>query len=543
MRTSTRRSRGWFRGGRGAAPGERARSGALLIVDPQAPGEFEGWSPGSARRTGVRAAILLAGGMAATAAAAPWTAADRAPESVPTAEARPVAAAPAPLGRPALGEDLVELGRRLFFDPGASHSKRVACASCHDPEHGYSDPAVVSNDDFGQTTRHSQPLLGLRLESPLHWDGEFASIEDLVAARTGAVRSRFGGYRGDGQAQETLLKVTPVAETLASAGLYGSAFEAAFGDPKPTPERLSMALGWYVRSLEPTPSPYDRYAAGDASALSPEAVRGLELFRGRAGCAQCHAADGERPAFTDHAFHNTGVAKSPAARARRGRGPVPGLDEGHGRFSKRAEHARAFKTPSLRDVALRAPYMHDGSFATLEAVVRYYALDCGSSGDDRMDARLAPFAAGRPAAETDQDVRDLVAFLVSLTGETRAGLATTEWSRRPEKMRLRFVNQDGTPYRGAVALAPAGDPIPAGGPSRAPSASAPFHVTTDAEGWVETPPPSTTHLSVRVLGANLRPVGGDFVPDTCREGVLTLEPGTPHLAGHGGGGAVRVRRR
>jgi cytochrome c peroxidase len=517
MRTSTRRWTGWG----GGLPKER-----------------RAWALG---------ATLLAGALVVVGATAPWNAA-RAAAATPVARtlaaaSLPATKVPSPIERPALGEDLVELGRRLFFDPGASHSKRVACASCHDPEHGYSDPQVVSSDDFGATARHSQPLLGLGLASPLHWDGEFASIEDLVSARTGDVRSRAGGgYRGEGQPPDVLMKVTPVAESLATAGLYAGAFEAAFGDPKPTRERLSMALAWYVRSLQAEPSAYDRYAAGDESALSPDATRGLELFKGRAGCAQCHTVEGDRPAFTDHAFHNTGIAKAPAGRGRRGRGQMVGLDEGRGRFSKRDGAVRSFKTPSLRDVALRAPYMHDGSFATLESVVRYYALECGTSGDDRMDARLTPFAAGRPAPEVDQDVTDLVAFLVALTGETRAGLAKSAWSHRPETMRLRFLQKDGKPYRGAVVLTPAGDPLPSDASASSPRSFAPRHATPDAEGWVTVAPPPATHFEVGLPGSNLRPASGDLVPDTCREAVLTLEPGGSLGMVRGTGGGMRQSR-
>src|SRR6202008_1499870 len=131
---------------------------------------------------------------------------------------------------------------------------------------------------------------------------------------------------------------------------------------------------------------------------------------------------------------------------------------------------------------------------------------------------------------------DLMAFLVSLTGERRAGIAETAWSHRPEKMRLRFVKQDGKPYRGAVVLAPAGDLLPDGGAAPSLRSLSPLHATPDAEGWVTVAPPFATHFAIGLPGANLRPTSGDLVPDTCREGVLTLEPGLSHHAQRGGRG-------
>src|SRR5437870_7578067 len=239
---------------------------------------------------------------------------------------------------------LVELGRRLFFDPGASHSTTVSCASCHSPDRGFADAATLSRDDFGLTQRHSQTVLNLASATPLHWDGEFATIEDLVPARTGDTRSVTGGYAPSGASpQGATLKVTPVAESLATAGLYSRAFQAAFGDPVPTRERLSQAIAAYVRTLSSTTSAFDRFLCGEA-ALEPEAARGYELFRGRAGCTQCHIAEGARPAFTDSNFHNTGFALRHPVR----RGPGDGSEAGRQRVSSRAEDARAFKTPSLR---------------------------------------------------------------------------------------------------------------------------------------------------------------------------------------------------
>jgi cytochrome c peroxidase len=464
---------------------------------------------------------LMAGGVGAAYLAASTV--EPAPGSASTC-VTPVAAVAreVALGAAALHEDpLVELGRRLFFDPGASHSTAVSCASCHRPEHGFSDPNPLSMDDFGTTTRRSQPVLNLASGVAFHWDGEFTSIEHLVFARTGDTRTVTGGYRGSDSTDGLTRKVVPVAEVLAKAGLYGEGFQAAFGDAQPTRERLAAAVAAYVRTLQSTESAFDRFRTGATDALTPAARRGLHLFQGRAGCAQCHSVEGARPLFSDERFHNTGLAqrRSGGRRVAAGRGvAAPDPQDGRRAVSKREGEARAFKTPSLRDVALRAPYMHDASHPTLDAVVRYYALECGKTGDTAIDPLLKPFDEGKPPEEVERDIADLVAFLNSLTGATRAGLATSAWSQRADRMRLRLVDLKGEPYCGPVAVAPAGDPLP----TSTPQPVTPLHLQPDAQGWIELTPFAATHVSIDVPGANLRAASGGFVPDTCREGTVTL---------------------
>jgi cytochrome c peroxidase len=420
----------------------------------------------------------------------------------------------------AVREDpMVELGRRLFFDPAASHSKNVSCASCHKPEHGFSDPAIRSADDFGTTPRHSQTVLNISATAPLHWDGEFATIEDLVSGRTGETRAADGGYTAGGIAGTR--RVTPVAESLAREGLYESAFTTTFGRGTPTKQQVSESIAAYVRTLNSTTSPFDRFLDGENGAMSPEAVRGFYLFRGRAGCAECHTMETRgRATFSDGLFHNTGIAQRPREgsckpdemRAERL------FAEGRKRVTERASDLRAMKTPSLRDVATRAPYMHDGSFATLAAVVRYYAVECGSVKDSTIDPRLQPFDAGQRAEDVNADVRDLVAFLNALTGERRAGLAETAWTARTTTMRLKFVDTKGAPSRSVVALAPGGDVLP----SAKPSPTTLVYRTPDIDGWITVEPFATTHVRVTIPGTDLRPVSGELVPDTCEEGVLVL---------------------
>jgi cytochrome c peroxidase len=482
-------------------------------------------------------------------------------------------------------QDLVELGRRLFADPAASAVGRTACLDCHDPDHGFSDPAALSRDDATFTPRRSQPLADLR--GPLHWDGAFASLEVLVALRmssTGRTRGdafephlpddylswQKGARRRRGPPADTTERIRErfpdvrrqlgtayvpavgvheqghVGQRLLESGRYRDVFDLASVLTAAQAEDIAIkAVLAYVKSLKSELAPIDRVAAGEPLVLEAAADRGLALFRGRAGCVRCHSLERDasgRASLGDGAFHNTGVAlrtfderlrkeerrlgieverlharlppkqvvASAEARAlaavRRALGakedtPTIFLDDGAGN--------RSFKTPSLRDVARRAPYMHDGSLATLEDVVRHYVAGCGD--DPMKDRRLKPFQA------SEQDVQDLVAFLRALDTPVRPGLPEHPWRDRGLATRVRLVDAAGAPLaQTEVLVEEAGDLAFRGaraGPSR--------RLTTDADGWIQTPVGGRTHLRF-VLGAGIRPAGGDLVPDVCRETTLTF---------------------
>jgi len=474
----------------------------------------------------------------------------------------------------------IELGRRLFFDPQVSRSEARSCASCHAPDHGWSDPDPTSADDVGDTRRHSQTILDAAFNPSAHWDGEFGSVEDLVLARVGTpiTGSEGGGYGGApgapadpvtpraprGRGPETgapdrarphgggITPATPgsapadpfaparrplrsevdvpatvlpvVADRIQANGRYAEAFQAAFGSRKVTLARLATAIAAFVHSVESTTSPFDRHRAGETGALSAAAERGLALFEGRAGCSECHIAKGEHPLFTDFDFHNTGVAwdidlnqfakgSFDGLRARLIRGRLPTdadfrtaatalMDRGRQGITQGTRDVRAFKTPTLRDVARRKPYMHDGRFDTLKDVVRYYADGCGT--DTEKDARLRGFQA------TPAEVDDLVAFLESLSGETRPGLTTKSWSRRVRTATLKFVDVEGRSLdRMDVELVPVGDPIP---DPRANDER--LALRTDGTGSVSYRPGARTHMRI-VLPDEIPVEGGDLVPDTC----------------------------
>lgn len=471
----------------------------------------------------------------------------------------------------------IELGRRLFFDPAASPSGARSCASCHSPDHGWSDPARVSADDVGDTRRHSQTILDAGFHANAHWDGEFASVEDLVVARLGTNPHRAtpgGGYGGHmpftpsrrgrrgsitknrkdakedvvtpGERRE-VAKAVPVhpgmsrivVKRLQHAERYGEGFKAAFGEKQVTLGRIAQAIAAFTYSVEATRSPYDRYVAGEADALSASAKRGLGLFNGRAGCNQCHTSEplteAAGPAFfTDFRFHNTGVAHhqlvgmdldadtEEALRVRIMRGALEGQENrvrkllmdlaDQGRFVRtfKAKDKRTFKTPTLRDVAKRGPYMHNGRFQTLAEVIAYYAGGCGP--DAHKSKLLKTFEC------SEQDTQDLVAFLESLSGESRPGKATSVWSRRARSTRMVLVDSVGKPLREQpVKLVPVGQALPVDRDG----AGEVLEAVTDRRGIVRFKHGNRTHMRVVVPGG-VEPTNGALIPDTCKNVVVAV---------------------
>lgn len=439
-------------------------------------------------------------------------------------------------------DDLVELGRRLFFDPAASRAGVRSCADCHDPKHGWSDPAVRSEDSRGPTRRHSQTLIDSYASPSAHWDGEFASIEDLIRARIASpppppaavtplvfaeptgevVTSRICGssysspvFRDvvprrpeprDPPGAPTAFLRADVADTdfptpdrrLDASGRYRAAFRATFGTSDASVDRMTAALAAFCRSIRSGESDYDRWAAGDATAMSEAAQRGFTLFQGAGQCADCHSVSEERAVFTDGRFHVTGVG----ARHRSTR-----TDEDLGAGVRTSEAPRSFKTPTLRDVSRRGPYMHDGAFASLRDVARHYL------GDAPEEPHLDPSFPRYRAQGTDLD--DVVAFLRALASDRRPGEAPAATRLRARLTRLEFLDANGEPWAGGrVVLQPAGDDLPD-------ADRVPRVLETDAEGCLEYVPPRTTHVRVHVE-PGLQPIDGAWIPDTCEEAVIRL---------------------
>jgi cytochrome c peroxidase len=259
----------------------------------------------------------------------------------------------------------VDRGRELFFDTRLSRDRTIACASCHDPERAFSDGRPVAIGVFNRIGRRSAPALVNRgYGRAFFWDGRAATLEEQVLQ---PIQDR-------NEMDMTLPEVS-----------------ARVGMPI---EEVSRSLARVVRSLLSGNSPFDRFINGDRDALTAEQQAGLQLFRGKANCTACHVG----PTFSDERFHNTGVAY------RDGRL----LDDGRFAVTARPEDRGAFKTPTLREIARTAPYMHDGSLATLAEVVGYY--DAGGNPNSGLDAEL------RPLKLSPAEKSSLVAFLRTLNG-------------------------------------------------------------------------------------------------------------------------------
>jgi cytochrome c peroxidase len=322
-----------------------------------------------------------------------------------------------PLGLPPLTGPLrsaaVDLGRSLFFDRRLSINATLSCGMCHVPEQGFTQNELRTPVGLeGRSVRRNAPALyNVAYRTTLFHDGREQTLEAQIWAPLLADDEMGNPDR------------SAVLRRVAELDGYRERFAAAYEEGL-TEATLGDALASYQRGLLSGDSPFDRwYFGGNDTALEARARRGFEVFEA-SGCASCHAV-GERAAhFTDDGFHNTGIAY----RARqRDRAPkrlqlapgvfielttsvaVPGVVE-DGRFEvtgSEAERGR-FRTPSLRNVALTGPYMHDGSLPTLAAVVKYYAA--GGAGDAAQDPRVRPLSLGAG------DEAALVAFLEALTG-------------------------------------------------------------------------------------------------------------------------------
>lgn len=371
----------------------------------------------------------------------------------------------------------IELGRRLFADPRFSANGAVSCASCHDPQKQFQDGLPVARG-VGTGTRRAMPIVGAGYATWWFWDGRkdglwaqaLGPLEDAVehgGNRTRMAQLLAAHYRKEYQ---TIFGAMPsLAELPRDAGPGGTAAEMAAWAAMDAGQReavsrifanMGKAIAAYEKSLPHQASRLDRYvdavAAGrsaDLAVLQPGEVRGLRVFIGKGQCVSCHNG----PLLTDQQFHNTGVPPRDAARPDRGRADAPARlrsdefnclgpfsDAGPGqcqelRFMVDDEPALlgAFKTPSLRGVAQRAPYMHAGQLTTLEQVVRHYvAAPHAAVGHSELTHRHAGSGAvsrhdeRAPIVLSEPDVADLVSFLETL-GAAPASAALAASDARP----------------------------------------------------------------------------------------------------------------
>ncbi|MFQ5679963.1 MAG: cytochrome-c peroxidase [Gemmatimonadota bacterium] len=279
----------------------------------------------------------------------------------------------------------VRLGRWLFFDPRLSADGKISCASCHRPENAFSEPTPVSTGIGGQMGGRKAPSFvnqAWTIYPHFFWDGRSSSLEDQAL---GPIQNPI----------EMGNSLTAMLATL-ERGSYAPYFEQAFGDDEITADRVAKAIAAYERTRLSGNSPWDRWQAGDENAVSDLVKRGHDLFFGRAGCNQCHLGQN----FTDSRFHTLGI----------GWDAEDGAFTDEGRFAVNGEERDlgAFKTPGLRDVTRHAPYMHDGSIATLREVIELY--NAGGIHNPFLSPRI------RPLGLDPEEVDALEAFLRALDG-------------------------------------------------------------------------------------------------------------------------------
>jgi len=309
----------------------------------------------------------------------------------------------------------VALGRKLYFDTRISTDGTVACATCHDPRHGFADPRgkpTSAGVGGAMGTRNAPTSLNAAFLATQFWDGRAATLEEqAVQPLINPIEHGFADSAA-------------VVAKLEGLGEYAAEFERAFGSDGVTFERIGQAIASFERTLLSLDAPIDRFLAGDAGAISEPAKRGWELFNGKARCNTCHGHISAIPLFTDDDFHNIGVGVEKIDFERVARRAAAAVEAGRsvdelaladaeasalGRFlvTRETKHMGAFKTPQLRNLTLTAPYMHDGSEPTLRAVIDFY--DRGGNPNPFLDGGM------RPLSLTETEKQDLVALLESFT--------------------------------------------------------------------------------------------------------------------------------
>jgi len=302
----------------------------------------------------------------------------------------------------------IALGKLLFWDPILSGGQDVACATCHHPEHGYTDgrplPIGVGGVGIGPkrtaagatrlVKRNSPTILNVAFnglldasgpfdptQAPMFWDSRVRGLEAQVLAPIESLEEMRGDHVGDGGG------VAAAVARVAGVQQYRELFERAFGAPDAvTALNMSRAIAAFERSLVTTDSRFDRYLRGDKSALTPSEIFGMEAFD-KQGCTLCHSG----PMLSDYQVHVLGVPDNPAIGAR---------DPG-------AEQRFAFRTPSLRNLAVTAPYMHGGTFDHVDTVVAsFYRRPGNARGVDPLLQRVA----------VESNSQDITAFLATLNG-------------------------------------------------------------------------------------------------------------------------------
>jgi cytochrome c peroxidase len=269
------------------------------------------------------------------------------------------------------------LGKKLYFDTRISVTSAQSCASCHSPGFGWGDGLAVGvGHGMAKLGRHSPTIVNAAWGAIFMWDGRLANLEEQAL---GPIQA----------AGEMNMPLDQLVQRLASIAEYKPLFEASFPGAGLKPSTLAMAIATYERTVVSGPAPFDSWIEGNEKAISDDAKRGFVLFNTKAQCSSCH----EGWNFTNDGFQDIGLASSDV-----GRGEfLPGV----------VKMKHAFKTPGLREITKRVPYMHDGSIATLDQVVEHYDRG-GVDRPSRSDLM-------KPLGLTSQEKSELVAFLKTLT--------------------------------------------------------------------------------------------------------------------------------
>jgi cytochrome c peroxidase len=270
------------------------------------------------------------------------------------------------------------LGKQLFFDKRLSKDGSASCETCHVPEKGWGDGEALSKKVGGaMNTRHSPTMWNVGYNDKGYWDGRADTLEKNIEA----------AWKGQLGADPAV-----IAAALAKVPGYLVQFRTIFG-ADPTGDHIVKALSSFVRTIRSGDAPFDKFQKGDAAAVGEDAKRGWEIFRGKAGCAACHAP----PLYTDNLFHNTGVGYD-----------KPEPDKGRGGHTKDAKEEGQFKTPTIRSVGTHAPYFHDGRAKTLEEAVDFMLAGGIKDKNPNIDTRL------KKVTLTAAERTDLIAFIRAL---------------------------------------------------------------------------------------------------------------------------------
>jgi cytochrome c peroxidase len=317
---------------------------------------------------------------------------------------KPITITP-PLGLPSLvipsdnppTAETIALGRRLFYEPKLSSDATIACASCHDPKKGFTDNQAVATGVRNQTgTRSTPSIVNSAYYESLFWDGRAVSLEKQVE---GPVTSLV----------EMGNTLEAAEQRLQEDASYRQDFKVAWGTEQITLELVEKSIASFERTVLGGNSPFDRfYYGGDKNALSESARRGFEVFTDpkRGNCSACHTIGKKFSLFTDQKFHNIGIGANTDGNL---------ADAGRYAETKSDADMGSFRTPSLRNTALTAPYMHDGSVPTLKDVIDHYIGGGNSNPHLDKKIRVLDFLSGRERG-------DLLEFVKSLTGEMPANV-------------------------------------------------------------------------------------------------------------------------